>query len=186
MTLEEQEGAINFKFGIIYAKTGQTTDDEMFSNSKLTHAHQIWWAWPLQCQRHCYFSNLAKFPFQTMDYSPWGSKDRIGSKNSCDLQLPSFPPFFPLGSGSPAFMQFIDLLGDTVDLFGWAHYKGGLDTRNNATGLQSVYTVFGGHEVMFHVSTMLPYSEENKQQVGERKMMMMMPERERDGREYER
>ena len=23
---------------------------------------------------------LAKFPFQTMDYSPWGSKNNIGSK----------------------------------------------------------------------------------------------------------
>ena len=34
LTLEEQEGSINFKFGIIYAKTGQTTDNEMLSNSK--------------------------------------------------------------------------------------------------------------------------------------------------------
>ncbi|XP_019863083.1 PREDICTED: GTPase-activating Rap/Ran-GAP domain-like protein 3, partial [Amphimedon queenslandica] len=101
LTLEEQEGSINFKFGIIYAKTGQTTDNEMLSNK----------------------------------------------------------------AGSPCFNQFLDLLGDTIDLFGWAHYKGGLDTRNNATGSQSVYTVFGGHEVMFHVSTMLPYSEENKQQL---------------------
>ena len=27
-------------------------------------------------------SKMAKFPFQTIDYSPWGSKNRIGSKNS--------------------------------------------------------------------------------------------------------
>ena len=25
----------------------------------------------------------AKISFQTMDYSPWGSKNRIGSKNLC-------------------------------------------------------------------------------------------------------
>ena len=25
----------------------------------------------------------AEISFQTMDYSPWGSKNRIGSKNSC-------------------------------------------------------------------------------------------------------
>ena len=32
------------------------------------------------------FSNTfktAKISLQTMDYSPWGSKNRIGSKNSC-------------------------------------------------------------------------------------------------------
>ena len=28
-------------------------------------------------------SKTAKFPFRTMDYSPWGSKNRIGSKYSC-------------------------------------------------------------------------------------------------------
>ena len=26
---------------------------------------------------------MAKISLQTMDYSPWGSKNRIGSKNSC-------------------------------------------------------------------------------------------------------
>ena len=56
-------------------------------------------------------------------------------------------------------------MGETVDLLGWTNFKGGLDTKNNATGTTSVYTVFEGHEVMFHVSTMLPYSKENRQQV---------------------
>ncbi len=32
LILEEQEGSINFKFGIVYAKHGQLTDDEMLSN----------------------------------------------------------------------------------------------------------------------------------------------------------
>ena len=31
-TLEKQERAMNLKFGVIYAKKGQLTDDEFFSN----------------------------------------------------------------------------------------------------------------------------------------------------------
>ncbi|CAG9836818.1 unnamed protein product [Diabrotica balteata] len=33
------------------------------------------------------------------------------------------------------------------------------------TGKFSVYTIYEGHEIMFHVSTLLPYSRDNKQQV---------------------
>lgn len=32
LLLEEQEGSVNFKFGVLYAKAGQASDDEMFSN----------------------------------------------------------------------------------------------------------------------------------------------------------
>ncbi|KAM4720155.1 GTPase-activating Rap/Ran-GAP domain-like protein 3 isoform 1-T1 [Anableps anableps] len=101
LVLEEQEGSVNFKFGVLFAKDGQLTDDEMFSNE----------------------------------------------------------------TGSENFDKFLNLLGDTVTLQGWAGYRGGLDTKNDTTGLQSIYTVYQGHELMFHVSTMLPYSKENKQQV---------------------
>uniref|UniRef100_A0A8C4UYI8 GTPase-activating Rap/Ran-GAP domain-like protein 3 n=1 Tax=Falco tinnunculus TaxID=100819 RepID=A0A8C4UYI8_FALTI len=101
LVLEEQEGPVNFKFGVLYAKDGQLTDDEMFSNE----------------------------------------------------------------TGSESFQRFLHLLGDTVTLKGWTGYRGGLDTKNDTTGTCSIYTVFQGHEIMFHVSTMLPYSRENKQQV---------------------
>ncbi|XP_057674890.1 GTPase-activating Rap/Ran-GAP domain-like protein 3 isoform X3 [Corythoichthys intestinalis] len=101
LVLEEQEGSVNFKFGILFAKDGQLTDDEMFSNEM----------------------------------------------------------------GSESFDKFLKLLGDTVTLQGWAGYRGGLDTKNDTTGIKSIYTVYQGHELMFHVSTMLPYSKENKQQV---------------------
>ncbi|KAI2664629.1 GTPase-activating Rap/Ran-GAP domain-like protein 3 [Labeo rohita] len=101
LVLEEQEGSVNFKFGVLYAKDGQLTDDEMFSNE----------------------------------------------------------------SGSETFDKFLNLLGDTICLQGWAGYRGGLDTKNDTTGINSIYTVYQGHELMFHVSTMLPYSKENKQQV---------------------
>ncbi|XP_048199200.1 GTPase-activating Rap/Ran-GAP domain-like protein 3 isoform X3 [Perognathus longimembris pacificus] len=101
LVLEEQEGSVNFKFGVLFAKDGQLTDDEMFSNE----------------------------------------------------------------IGSEAFQKFLTLLGDTITLKGWTGYRGGLDTKNDTTGINSVYTVYQGHEIMFHVSTMLPYSKENKQQV---------------------
>uniref|UniRef100_A0A8C6XQH6 GTPase-activating Rap/Ran-GAP domain-like protein 3 n=2 Tax=Elapinae TaxID=42168 RepID=A0A8C6XQH6_NAJNA len=101
LVLEEQEGSVNFKFGILYAKDGQLTDDEMFSNE----------------------------------------------------------------TGSETFQRLLSLLGDTVTLKGWTGYRGGLDTKNDTTGISSIYTVYQGHEIMFHVSTMLPYSKENKQQV---------------------
>ncbi|XP_077162764.1 GTPase-activating Rap/Ran-GAP domain-like protein 3 isoform X2 [Paroedura picta] len=101
LVLEEQEGSVNFKFGVLYAKDGQLTDDEMFSNEM----------------------------------------------------------------GSESFERLLSLLGDTITLKGWTGYRGGLDTKNDTTGIYSVYTVYQGHEIMFHVSTMLPYSKENKQQV---------------------
>ncbi|XP_053303653.1 GTPase-activating Rap/Ran-GAP domain-like protein 3 isoform X2 [Pleuronectes platessa] len=101
LVLEEQEGSVNFKFGVLYAKDGQLTDDEMFSNE----------------------------------------------------------------TGSESFDKFLNLLGENITLQGWAGYRGGLDTKNDTTGMKSIYTVYQGHELMFHVSTMLPYSKENKQQV---------------------
>lgn len=35
LLLEEQEGSVNFKFGVIYMKQGQTSDDEILSNGKI-------------------------------------------------------------------------------------------------------------------------------------------------------
>ncbi|OON24049.1 Rap/ran-GAP [Opisthorchis viverrini] len=67
--------------------------------------------------------------------------------------------------GSEEFNQFIKLLGDRINLKSWDRFKGGLDTKGNTTGIDSVYTVYEGHEIMFHVSTLLPFSTENRQQI---------------------
>ncbi|PVD22442.1 hypothetical protein C0Q70_18255 [Pomacea canaliculata] len=101
LVLEEQEGSVNFKIGVLYAKDGQTTDDEFYSNEE----------------------------------------------------------------GSDAFNNFSDLLGERIKLKGWDKFKAGLDVKSNTTGEESVYTVYEGHEIMFHVSTLLPFSKDNKQQV---------------------
>lgn len=36
---------------------------------------------------------------------------------------------------------------------------------DDMTGSQSVFTIYEGHEIMFHVSTLLPYTPDNPQQV---------------------
>ncbi|KAL5275099.1 GARNL3 family protein [Megaselia abdita] len=101
LLLEEQEGSVNFKFGVIYMKSGQTCDDEMLSNEE-------------------------------------GSKD---------------------------FNDFLNILGEKIVLKGWERYRGGLDVKGDMTGMCSVYTMYEGHEIMFHVSTLLPFSRDNRQQV---------------------
>ncbi|KAJ3191431.1 hypothetical protein HK101_007706 [Irineochytrium annulatum] len=67
---------------------------------------------------------------------------------------------------SPAFKQFLNFLGETIELRGWKGYRAGLDvTGTNNTGVNSVYTKWQGYEIMFHVSTLLPYNEKDKQQL---------------------
>lgn len=41
----------------------------------------------------------------------------------------------------------------------------GLLSTGDMTGKESIYTVYAGHEVMYHVSTMLPHSKDNPQQL---------------------
>ncbi|XP_065313110.1 GTPase-activating Rap/Ran-GAP domain-like protein 3 isoform X2 [Gordionus sp. m RMFG-2023] len=99
--LEEQEGSINFKFGVVYAKHDQKSDDEMLSNEH----------------------------------------------------------------GSEDFNKFLNLLGQKVKLKGWTRFRGGLDIKNNTTGEDTIFTLYEGNEIIFHVSTMLPYSHDNSQQL---------------------
>uniref|UniRef100_A0A182QQQ9 Rap-GAP domain-containing protein n=1 Tax=Anopheles farauti TaxID=69004 RepID=A0A182QQQ9_9DIPT len=101
LLLEEQEGSVNFKFGVVYMKAGQKLDDEMLSNE----------------------------------------------------------------TGSPDFDDFLTLLGERIRLKDWERYRGGLDVKGDMTGKYSIYTLYEGHEIMFHVSTLLPFSRDNRQQV---------------------
>eukprot|EP00039_Didymoeca_costata_P025638 m.14024 g.14024 ORF g.14024 m.14024 type:complete len:867 (-) comp4969_c0_seq1:62-2662(-) len=101
LVVEEQEGAVNFKIGVLYAKAGQTTDDEMFSNEH----------------------------------------------------------------GSSNFEEFYKTLGQVKALQGFTGFRGGLDVKNGSTGEYCVHTVEYGKEIIFHVSTLLPYSQENSQQL---------------------
>lgn len=60
---------------------------------------------------------------------------------------------------SAEFRQFLNFIGEKIELQSWKGYRGGLDTVNNLTGTHSVYTKWQGYEIMLHVSTMLPHNE---------------------------
>ena len=66
---------------------------------------------------------------------------------------------------SPAFEEFLLFLGEKVPLDGWPRFAGGLDTKKGSTGTESLYTSHEGFEIMFHVSTMLPFFPADKQQL---------------------
>ncbi|XP_064319891.1 rap1 GTPase-activating protein 1 isoform X4 [Phalacrocorax carbo] len=91
----------NFKFGVIYQKPGQTTEEEVFSNTE----------------------------------------ESLG------------------------FLEFLDFLGDKIQLQDFRGFRGGLDVTRGQTGTESVYTNFRGNEIMFHVSTKLPFTEGDSQQL---------------------
>ncbi|KAJ7408374.1 Rap1 GTPase-activating protein 2 [Willisornis vidua] len=66
---------------------------------------------------------------------------------------------------STAFKNFLNFLGDTITLQDFKGFRGGLDVSHGQTGAESVYTVFRDREIMFHVSTKLPFTEGDTQQV---------------------
>ena len=64
---------------------------------------------------------------------------------------------------SPAMEEFMQLLGQKVRLCEHTGYRGGLDTRHGHTGTFALYEKYHGNEIMFHVSTLLPYVESDDQ-----------------------
>ncbi|RKP01658.1 hypothetical protein CXG81DRAFT_11712, partial [Caulochytrium protostelioides] len=67
---------------------------------------------------------------------------------------------------SPAWDAFLAVLGDRVALKGYAgSYAAGLDTKNGQTGTDGLHTTWRDNDVMFHVSTFLPYSATDPQQI---------------------
>ncbi|XP_026547892.1 signal-induced proliferation-associated protein 1-like, partial [Notechis scutatus] len=65
----------------------------------------------------------------------------------------------------PTFEEFLNLLGERVRLLGFDKYRAQLDNKNDSTGTHSLYTTYQDYEIMFHVSTMLPYTPNNRQQL---------------------
>eukprot|EP00842_Homolaphlyctis_polyrhiza_P006572 jgi/Hompol1/6916/HPOL_002473-RA len=69
-------------------------------------------------------------------------------------------------NASAEYRRFLKFLGETIELSGWRGYRAGLDVSGaNNTGTHSVYTKWQGYEIMYHVSTLLPYRPEDKQQL---------------------
>uniref|UniRef100_A0A3Q2FHG8 RAP1 GTPase activating protein a n=1 Tax=Cyprinodon variegatus TaxID=28743 RepID=A0A3Q2FHG8_CYPVA len=101
VTFDEHVISNNFKFGVIYQKFGQTSEEELFGNSE----------------------------------------------------------------ESPAFVEFLEFLGEKIELHHFKGFRGGLDVTHGQTGTESVYCNYRNKEVMFHVSTKLPYTEGDTQQL---------------------
>ncbi|XP_037075467.1 LOW QUALITY PROTEIN: rap1 GTPase-activating protein 1-like [Pollicipes pollicipes] len=68
-------------------------------------------------------------------------------------------------SHSQAMDEFLDMLGQRIPLKDHKGYRGGLDTQHGQTGEHTVYDTFKDREIMLHVSTLLPYTENDAQQL---------------------
>ncbi|XP_043222198.1 rap1 GTPase-activating protein 1-like isoform X2 [Amphibalanus amphitrite] len=68
-------------------------------------------------------------------------------------------------SHSQAMDEFLEMLGRRIPLKDHKGYRGGLDTQHGQTGEETVYDTFKDREVMLHVSTLLPYTENDPQQL---------------------
>ncbi|XP_023697272.1 rap1 GTPase-activating protein 1-like isoform X1 [Paramormyrops kingsleyae] len=101
VTFDEHVISNNFKFGVIYQKFGQTSEEELFGNNV----------------------------------------------------------------ESAAFAEFLDFLGQKIELHDFKGFRGGLDVTHGQTGTESIYHNFHNNEIMFHVSTKLPYTEGDTQQL---------------------
>ncbi|XP_074537061.1 rap1 GTPase-activating protein 1 isoform X9 [Halichoeres trimaculatus] len=101
VTFDEHVISNNFKFGVIYQKFGQTSEEELFGNNE----------------------------------------------------------------ESPAFVEFLEFLGEKIELHNFKGFRGGLDVTHGQTGTESIYCNYRNKEVMFHVSTKLPYTEGDTQQL---------------------
>ena len=60
------------------------------------------------------------------------------------------------------FREFLEIIGEDIELMGWEGYTGGLGNERPGT---SVYTSFRDMSIMFHVAPYLPFSPNNLQQL---------------------
>jgi len=73
--------------------------------------------------------------------------------------------------GSPEYEEFLNLLGDKIELKGWQKHRGDLDVQRGNTGTHSIYTEWEGFHIMFHISTMLPFTEDDDQQLSRKRLI---------------
>jgi hypothetical protein len=62
-------------------------------------------------------------------------------------------------------LQDLGIFYDNRLSFDSDRYRGGLDTQFGQTGDEAVYQVFKDREIIFHVSSLLPYTEHDPQQL---------------------
>ena len=134
------QGSVNFKFGILYAKQGQTTDDEVFSNGKDSvvklvkqwKIFQTWISiilvWQFICSRSvCHPYHF----FVCVSHSKWIISS-VKIESILLLHTPSQNNLLNLFTVnvSDEFQHFLELMGDKIELKGWQKYRGGLDVKS--------------------------------------------------------
>ncbi|KAF2076369.1 hypothetical protein CYY_002326 [Polysphondylium violaceum] len=72
-------------------------------------------------------------------------------------------------TASPEYNEFLNWLGEKVELKDFPNYNGGLDTTFGNTGTHSIYTKYNDVEIMYHVSTMLPFFPSDLKQIERKK-----------------
>jgi len=105
LTLDIRLSVDGYKFGVLYVRRDQTTEQEWFQNTKM-------------------------------------GKD---------------------------FEEFLEFIGEKITLKGWNRYNGGLDVEADSSGIHSIFTSFDNYEIMFHVSTLLPFTEDEAQQLARKR-----------------
>ncbi|XP_043390523.1 signal-induced proliferation-associated 1-like protein 3 isoform X4 [Chelonia mydas] len=83
----------------------------------------------------------------------------------CKARQSSEEEMYNNEEAGPAFEEFLSLIGERVCLKAFSKYAAQLDTKTDSTGTHSLYTTYQDYEIMFHVSTMLPYTLNNRQQL---------------------
>ncbi|NWY95131.1 RPGP1 protein, partial [Loxia curvirostra] len=129
LAFDEHVLSNHFKFGVIYQKLGQTSEEELFGTTEESPAFAE-------------FLDVLGQRVQLRDFKGcvrgcWGGR-------TCGVRVPlspTHPPTHP------------------------PRFRGGLDVTHGQTGSESVYCHFRDKEIMFHVSTKLPYTEGDAQQL---------------------
>ncbi|XP_051677419.1 signal-induced proliferation-associated 1-like protein 2 isoform X6 [Oryctolagus cuniculus] len=118
----------------------------------------------IQCLRQA--SNSPKVPEQLLKLDEQGLsfQHKIGILY-CKAGQSTEEEMYNNETAGPAFEEFLDLLGQRVRLKGFSKYRAQLDNKTDSTGTHSLYTTYKDYELMFHVSTLLPYMPNNRQQL---------------------
>nr|DBA26951.1 TPA: hypothetical protein GDO54_011140 [Pyxicephalus adspersus] len=118
----------------------------------------------VQCLRQAL--NSPKVPEQLLKLDEQGlsSQHKVGILY-CKAGQGTEEEMYNNETAAPAFEEFLDLLGQRVRLKGFNKYRAQLDIKTDSTGTHSLYTTYKDYELMFHVSTMLPYMPKNRQQL---------------------
>ncbi|NWY48906.1 RPGP1 protein, partial [Sylvia atricapilla] len=128
LAFDEHVLSNHFKFGVIYQKLGQTSEEELFGTTEESPAFAE-------------FLDILGQRVQLRDFKGCVKGCRGRTHRVRVPVSPTHPPTHP------------------------PRFRGGLDVTHGQTGSESVYCHFRDKEIMFHVSTKLPYTEGDAQQL---------------------